>query len=65
LHNHNSHPTHPRTDGNEAQVEEMIVEAKEKLDRTLIPESENGCLHMVANGKANFYCGRISKLVPR
>jgi len=46
-------------------VEEMIVEAKEKLDRTLIPESENGCLHMVANGKANFYCGRISKLVPR
>jgi hypothetical protein len=58
LHNHNSHPAHPRTDGNAAQVEE-IIEAKATLDRTLIPESENGCLHMVANGKANFYCGRI------
>jgi hypothetical protein len=42
LHNHNSHPAHPRTDGNAAQVEE-IIEAKATLDRTLIPESENGC----------------------
>jgi len=54
LHNHNSHPAHPRTDGNAVQVEEMIMEAKATLDRTLIPESENGCLHMVASGKANF-----------
>jgi hypothetical protein len=44
---------------------EEIMEAKATLDRTLIPESGNGCWQMVANGKASFYCGRIFKLVPK
>jgi hypothetical protein len=48
-----------------ALVEEMIMEAKATFDRTLIPESGNGCLHMVANGKANFYSCRIFKLISR
>jgi hypothetical protein len=38
-------PTHTRIDGNAAQVQEFILEAKATLDTTLTPqqrESENG-----------------------